>query len=160
MEFSPQESSIYSICMRSAAFAKDEIDESVLQYARIVSALYCIEILLVKVAILLQYLRVFVPLKNRNLMFWACHALIWLNFFVYVTCFFLVVFPCEPVKKFWNPWIEGSCLDGGKLNAFVSAFNAVSDLLILILPQSLIWSLQITFKKKIALSAVFFIGIW
>ena len=145
--------------MRSASFAEKETDEIVLQYIRIVAAVYCIEIFLVKVAILLQYLRVFVP-KSRNLMFWACHALIWLHFIFYSISFFLVVFACRPVRKNWNPWIEGSCIDIGLLNVFVSVFNAASDLLILILPQPLIWKLQITLRTKILLSAVFLIGIW
>ena len=93
-------------------------------------------------------------------MFWASHALIWLNFTVCSILFFVAIFNCKPVRKSWNPWIEGSCMDFGTIGAFTSAFNSVSDLLILILPQPLIWRLQTTLKKKIALSAVFLIGIW
>lgn len=146
--------------MRSASFAQNKADENVLQYVRIVNIVYPIEIFLVKVAILLQYLRVFVPHKTRNLMFWACHAFIWVNFIFFFVATFLMIFTCRPAKKFWNPWIEGSCIDGVKTYAFASAFNATFDLLILILPQPIIWSLQMTLKKKIALSAVFLVGVW
>ena len=146
--------------MRPASFAENETNGNVLQYSRIIIPFYSIESLLIKVAILLQYLRVLVPLKTRNLMFWACHALIWLNFIFYSIFFFLVLFACKPVRRYWNPWIEGSCIDGDKLNAFASSFIATSDILILILPQPLIWRLHMTLKRKIALSAVFLVGIW
>lgn len=135
-------------------------DDNVLQYSHVITALYCVEIFLVKVAILLQYLRVFVPLKTRNLMFWACQALIWLNFTFYFINFFLTMFTCKPINKTWNPWLKGHCIDAPKVITVSSAFNAASDFLILILPQPLIWSLQMTRKRKIALSSVFLVGIW
>lgn len=160
VEYSSQGCSILCLCMRPASIHENETNGNVWQHSRIIIAAYSIEILLIKVTILLQYLRVLVPLKTRNLMFWASHTLIWLNVTFYSILFFLALFPCKPVKKYWNPWIEGRCIDDGKLSVFVASFNAASDILILILPQPLIWRLHMTLKRKIALSAVFLVGIW
>ena len=132
------------------------------QFGQILRITYCIDLFLVKLAILLQFLRVFVPLKNRDKMFWACHALIWLNLTYYTIYVFLAIFSCNPVKKGWSqriPPIKGSCLDLRIAYTAGAAINAASDLSILILPQPIIWNLQLSFKKKIGLSAIFTIGL-
>lgn len=93
-------------------------------------------------------------------MFWACHALIWLNFSFYVIFFFLAIFGCRPTEKLWKPWIEGKCTNHFTLMINASVINTVSDILIVILPQPVIWKLQISFQNKIGLSAIFSVGIW
>ena len=130
------------------------------QTARI---LYCINMFLIKLAILLQLLRVFVPLHKRSTMFWACHALIWLNFIYYTTYVFLAIFSCNPVKKGWSkqvyPEIEGTCLDLRAAYIAGAAINTASDLSIVILPQPLIWNLQLSLNRKVGLCAIFLIGL-
>lgn len=125
--------------------------------------LYCIDLFLIKFAILLQLRRVFVPLHKRNMMFWTCHALIWLNFIYYTIYVFLAIFWCNPVKKGWStqvyPEIEGSCLDLSAAYMVGAVINTVSDISIVLLPQPLIWSLQLSSKRKIGLCAIFLIGL-
>lgn len=114
---------------------------------------------LIKVAILLQYLRVFVPPKTRNAFFWICHSLIWSICILYLTIFFSEIFECSPIKKLWKPWIEGHCVDFSQLSMIAPVFSTVSDLAMLILPQHVIWNLHMTLKKKLGISALFLIGI-
>lgn len=133
------------------------------QYARVARILYCVNIFLIKLAILLQLLRVFVPLKQRNAMFWTCHLLIWLNFFYYATYIFLTIFVCKPIRKGWSqrvyPPIEGKCLHLTAAYEAGAAINTVSDFSIIVLPQPVIWHLQISLKKKIGLCLIFFVGL-
>jgi hypothetical protein len=118
---------------------------------------------LVKLAILLQFMRIFVPLHQRNWMFWICHAVIWFNFIYFIIFVFLVIFHCRPMTKGWTtkfyPEIEGSCLDLRAPYIAGAAINAASDLLIVILPQPLIWNLQLSSKRKIGLCAIFLVGL-
>lgn len=133
-----------------------------LQSGQVARILYCIDMFLIKLAILLQLLRVFVPHK-RNAMFWTCHALIWLNFFYYTIYIFLAIFYCNPIKKGWSqrvyPSIQGSCLNLRAIYLTGTAINAASDLSILILPQFVIWHLQLSLKKKIEFCLIFLIGL-
>lgn len=125
--------------------------------------LYCVDLFLIKLAILLQLLRVFVPSHKRNMMFWTCHLLIWLNFFYYGVYVFLTIFSCRPLKLGWStqvyPQIEGSCLDLRSAYITGAAINTASDISIVILPQPLIWSLQLSSKRRVGLCAIFLIGL-
>ncbi|KAH8432810.1 uncharacterized protein LDX57_010439 [Aspergillus melleus] len=134
---------------------------SLLFYFHVASIMYGCCIFFIKLAILLQILEVFVPLKSNNYFFWSCHALIWINFVFYTISFFLEIFSCRPMDKVWNILItEGTCLDTTKLNIAASSINAASDVVILVLPQLRIWGLHMPLHKKIAVSAVFFVGIF
>lgn len=145
-------------------FFKAKLIRTEFQSGQIARILYCIDMFLIKLAILLQLLRVFVPLRRkRNAMFWACHSLIWLNFFYYTVYIFLAIFTCNPVKKGWSqrvyPPIKGSCLDLGATYIAGAVINTASDFSIVILPQTLVWRLQLSLKRKIGLCSIFLIGL-
>lgn len=124
---------------------------------RVAATTYGFVILPIKIAILLQYLRIFSI--GRDKLFWVYHTLIWLHILFYLICAFLEIFSCNPVEKYWKPWIkEGRCLDVKAINIVAASFNSVSDISILIMPQKLIWNLQMSLKKKIGISMVFLTG--
>ena len=133
------------------------------QYLWSFTITYGICIFFIKLSILLQYLQIFVPLKSRNALYWTLHALIWTNLVFYLITFCLVLFSCKPIAKAWNPLItNGHCID--TLWAIISltaagAINSLSDIVILVLPQVSIWRLQMALRRKIQISAVFFIGL-
>ena len=147
------------VCTKLTLCFPDETDKIKSQYARINCILFSFIMFFIKLAILLQYLRAFVPLKQRNWMFWACHILIWLNFLFYSIFFFFVIFACSPTEKLWKPWIEGNCFDHLAFMINASVIYTISDILIVILPQPIIWKLQISARRKIGLSAIFAVGI-
>lgn len=134
-----------------------------LQYGQVGRILYCINMFLIKLAVLLQLLRVFVPLKKRNALFWTCQAFIWLNFIYYTVYVCLAIFSCNPIKKGWSqqvyPPIKGSCLDLRAAYLAGAIINTISDLSIVILPQPVIWRLHLSSKKKVGLCVVFLIGL-
>lgn len=118
---------------------------------------------LIKLAVLLQLLRVFAPLDKRNAMFWTCHTLIWLNFFYYAIYIFLAIFYCTPIKKGWSqqvyPPIQGSCLNLRAAYIAGAAINTASDLSIVILPQPIIWHMQLSSRRKFGLCLIFLVGL-
>lgn len=69
-------------------------------------------------------------------------------------------FNCTPVRKTIEPFIPGTCFD--RMGWFLaSAFiNAFWDFSILVLPMPVIWSLQMTLRKKISVTFVFVLGYW
>ena len=91
-------------------------------------------------------------------MFWVTTALIVTNILFYIIEFFLDIFQCSPRNRGWNREIPGKCI--GEYNIIYTAgFNVISDTIILILPLSRIWRLQMSTRKKIGVSLIFSTGL-
>ena len=85
----------------------------------------------------------------------------WTTFLFYFVDTFFEIFMCNPREKIWNPLMEeGHCFNASALYMATGIFNVVSDFSILVLPMVPIWSLQIPYKKKIMISALFAVGVW
>ncbi|PVH93892.1 hypothetical protein DM02DRAFT_540577, partial [Periconia macrospinosa] len=121
--------------------------------------LYNVIILPLKLSLTLQVLRFFVAPGARNFTYWMSHGLIWLNALFYVTCTFLLIFACKPEAKQYDPTItEGHCLDTAAILISTAVLNTISDALMLILPQRVIWDLTMPMKRKVGLSAAFLVA--
>lgn len=129
-----------------------------LQQTRAATTIYCFAVFTIKLGILLEFLRIFSPGKRHNT-FWIYHILIWLNFLFYTVVSFLHIFPCRPIEKFWKPWTEGRCINSPTLNVAIACFNSASDLALLIAPQKVTWHLQMSFKRRVGVSAIFLAGL-
>ena len=108
----------------------------------------------IKISVLLYYARLFPTKKFRlavNIV--MAYLLVWL-----IAFFFAFIFQCTPVSQFWNQTGTGTC---GQLielylgNGFTSL---VSDVVLMVLPLPMIWSLRIRLFQKILLSGVFMLG--
>lgn len=130
----------------------------ILQQLRIGLIIYGLATFTIKLTILLVFLRVFSLGKNHST-FWISHSLIWLNFFFYLTVTFLVIFNCQPIKKVWRPWIDGKCLNLPDIIIAIASVNSLSDFSLLVLPQRVIWNLQMSFKRRIGVSSIFLVGL-
>jgi hypothetical protein len=117
--------------------------------------------MIIKANILLQYIRIFVPQGLRNFTFWTAYALILLNVLFYTIFVFLNIFACQPRRKFWDQTVEGGhCLDWPVVLAVGNVVTLISDIMIWLLPQRVIFSLQLDTSRKIGLSLLFTIGIF
>ncbi|KAF2230323.1 hypothetical protein EV356DRAFT_536477 [Viridothelium virens] len=124
------------------------------------AVIYGICILCIKTSILLQYLHIFVPTKKPDTMYWTCHGLIWLNTIFYIIASFTEIFACSPMAKAWDPLISGGhCITVFDLNVVESSINALTNIVILVLPQISIWNLQMSKKRKLQVSLIFLVGI-
>ena len=66
---------------------------------------------------------------------------------------------CSPIAFNWNPHIPGGhCADRDAGFLVVGVVDAVTDLMILLLPLPFIWNLQLPRTNKIGLSVLFSIA--
>ncbi|KAK9413399.1 putative G-protein coupled receptors family 1 profile domain-containing protein [Seiridium unicorne] len=134
---------------------------SFLYYVHVSSVMYGVCIYFIKLSILLQYIHVFLPLKKPPVIYWSAIFLIISNFTFYLASTFLEIFSCQPIAKSWDPLItDGHCIDILALNVAASTINTVSDITILILPQLVIWRLNVSLKRKLEISIIFLIAIF
>ena len=111
-----------------------------------------------KLSILLQYLRIFVPTHTGRL-HRIVQVLIWFNIKFYSALTFVVIFEYIPREKIWKPLKTGHCVDINSSFIISAAVNVISDFSISLLPLKSICNLQMEKKQKIALSAVFAMGL-
>jgi hypothetical protein len=118
-------------------------------------------ILFIRTAIILDWIRIFVPKGTRNAFFWTSHVLLWLVITFYSALFVAENLSCIPSEKIWNPLaLGGSCTVNQQLLIIViSSANLVADSSILLLPQLIIWRLQMSKAKKVGLSVIFAIAL-
>ena len=69
------------------------------------------------------------------------------------------ILACSPIAKIWNPLITGHCFNLFDQYVSTACINTASDIVILILPQVSIWKLQMALRKRLQISAIFFVGI-
>ncbi|KAI1496963.1 hypothetical protein F5X99DRAFT_45886 [Biscogniauxia marginata] len=105
---------------------------------------YVFSAMLVRQAILLQWITIFVPTGTRNAFFWTCHIVFWIN-----TVFYLATGIVNIVGAATG---EGFALSSASM-------NVVIDVIILFLPQRVIWNLNMSFERKLGVSIVFSLGV-
>ena len=112
-----------------------------------------------KAALLLQMIRIFTPMKTGPI-YWLIHALLWGNLVLYIPLFMIAIFQCAQAPDiFWNPVYNGNhCLSSKGKPIISGVFNAISDLLNLLLPLWAILRLQMATKRKIGIGAIFATG--
>ncbi|RYP33859.1 hypothetical protein DL767_004589 [Monosporascus sp. MG133] len=122
--------------------------------------LYLVIMMLVKVAILFEWIAIFVPTGTRNFFFWASYAVIGINLIYHTLAVILVNINCTPHALNWNPFVPGVCRIDIKRLSFSSAIiNLILDLIPLILPQHVIWRLRMSNSKKVGVSIIFLVGL-
>jgi hypothetical protein len=126
----------------------------------ILEILYGPSIFIVKMSILVQYLKLLAPNRTVNpIMFWGSWIIIWTSLIFYTTAMFLAIFAYNPRPKIRDDAIPGTCVDYYAVNIARAVFNIISDVAILILPARTVWLLRIPRRKKVATTALFATGI-
>jgi hypothetical protein len=116
--------------------------------------------MVLKAAILTEWSRIFVPRRTKNAFYWTCHVLLWVNILFYVSSKVASNLACFPHEKIWDKTIPGGhCLNERLLIVAVTVINSISDAVILIFPQRVIWNLNLSLSKKIITSGAFTVGL-
>ncbi|KAI0424711.1 hypothetical protein F5Y09DRAFT_347429 [Xylaria sp. FL1042] len=108
-----------------------------------------------KIAILLDWMQIFVPTGTRNTLFWIIQLLIWSNAIFYFFGTLAGALLCPPKDL-------GSIKCNMDIVKFIIAsgiINLVSDLAILITPHWVIWRLNMSTARKRGISILFLIGL-
>lgn len=117
--------------------------------------LYIIAITLIKVSILLFYLRIF-PSKS----FWVIDSIVMASVIAFGFAISLVVvFQCKPVSGAWDRLIHSKCVNINALAYATGSISITQDVVILILPIPQLVSLKMNIRKKLNLLFMFSLGI-
>lgn len=104
--------------------------------------------------------KIFAPIRQVNaLMFYGAWTLIVITFLYYTIGTSFTIWGCSPRAKYWNPFIEGHCVNQHAVVKAAASFNISSDVLILLLPSWSIWQLHVSLRKKLQIFAMMAMGL-
>ncbi|KAL9100970.1 MAG: hypothetical protein Q9163_003712 [Psora crenata] len=126
-------------------------------WTNIIEMVYSPTISIAKLSILLMYLRLFMPARQGKT-YYLTQFILWSQLSFYLAIFIVTACQCIPRRKIWEPFSPGHCVRADVLLTVTAVVNVVSDFSILLLPIGCIWRLQMPWKKKIGISAVFATG--
>lgn len=77
-----------------------------------------------------------------------------------ITAFFGNIFQCSPPEYFWlEPYIRGSCMRGQMtFYMVIGALSLFEDVVLLILPISIVWRLRMGIQQKLQVTGLFCLG--
>lgn len=104
-----------------------------------------------KTTLLLIVIRVFAPYRGVVIFIYVFIGL--------MLCYYLPVMIikariCNPISALWIPDLPATCLDRVKLFYCDTVMSAFTDVVILLLPIPLVWSLNMSFKRKLRIVAL------
>lgn len=128
------------------------------------NAIYICQTALIKISLLLQYLRIF----KAGTMRWVCLSLLVIILLWGTAYGFLAWFPCFPVKGYWDRTINAKCYGYGfefaTRDHFVALFeshtalNMTFDLAVFLTPMVLFKVPNLSKKSLIGMIGVFLFG--
>ncbi|RBA19152.1 aspartyl-tRNA synthetase [Fusarium proliferatum] len=138
--------------------AKRVSEEDLIIFFKILLAFECIyvtAVMLIKLALLSMYLRIF-PSRNFRLAS-AIIAAVVIGWWIAICA--VCIFQCHPIKKAWMPWLDyGTCINL-KASFIGNAIpNIATDIAILCLPVGPILKLQVNMAQKLSLLVIFLLG--
>lgn len=74
------------------------------------------------------------------------------------TCVVTSIFQCIPVAKWWDPTIDGYCINLNNFSYFNSIFMLACDLVLYIMPVIFTWNLKLRRHHRIAVNILFAMG--
>ncbi|KAI1505065.1 hypothetical protein F5X99DRAFT_416174 [Biscogniauxia marginata] len=127
----------------------------------IYSNLAAVTIGLIKSAILIEWIRIFVPRGTQNYFFWTARTILLFHVLFHISWILVENLSCTPYQKIWDQTIaEGHCINQKIIFIPAATVNLVTNFVVLLLPQKVIWELQLSLRNKIGVSIVFAIGIF
>ncbi|KAI0179003.1 hypothetical protein GGR52DRAFT_569909 [Hypoxylon sp. FL1284] len=128
-------------------------------YIHYAGVAYSITLPLLKIAIVTEWTRMLAPRGSRTAFLYVCYAVIFVQACAMVAFVFALCFVCVPYAKIWDITLPGHCIKKLNIDIAAAAVHLTSDLVILILPQRTIWTLQMSLKKRLGVSIFFSLGI-
>lgn len=115
---------------------------------------WSMSVALVKLGILLFYLRIFTMKRDRVATFIMMGvAVCWI-----LSALLGAFFQCRPFSFTWNQNQEGNCNARVSFWVAIGISHIVTDVLILLLPVHMVWKLQVPLNTKIGLYILFGLG--
>ena len=113
-----------------------------------------------KTAILMDWGRIFVTIdKTRNVFWIGSWIVIILQCIWGVICILLLSVECRPHDPIWRSDLPSKCYTLPDIMLTSSTIQVVSDIAMLVLPQRMVWKLQMSRAKKTGVSIIFGVGV-
>ncbi|ORY55910.1 uncharacterized protein BCR38DRAFT_461870 [Pseudomassariella vexata] len=117
---------------------------------------YKITINLTKASIILLYLRILVQQYFRI----TAYVLLAIILAYMVATSASSIWQCSPIQRAWDKSLPGTCISL-TMNWYANAgFSIATDVLIILLPQHLLWQSSLPTNQKVALMVVFALGLF
>lgn len=113
---------------------------------------------MVRISMLIFILRI-QNSKRLKHMIWAMMTL---NSMVTIATFATLAAQCIPLQRFWDPSVPGTCLPTGSayIGSYVqSSFAIMTDLFCTASPIIILWGVQISRRRKIAICGLISLGL-
>ncbi|WKT53965.1 hypothetical protein QSH57_004549 [Fusarium oxysporum f. sp. vasinfectum] len=111
--------------------------------------------LTVKLALLFIIIRVFGSVHKKTMI--GIYIFIGMLVAYYVSGFFIKVFICWPISAYWKGETD-KCLDQSAIITADAIISVISDLVILLLPTPLTWSLKLSTRKRLRVIGILCAG--
>ena len=69
---------------------------------------------------------------------------------------------CKPLRKSWDPLVDGSCWDTHVIvhyNLFSASYSSFMDITLALLPWSVVWKLQMKKKERVGCAVAMSMGV-
>ncbi|KAJ5107992.1 hypothetical protein N7456_004667 [Penicillium angulare] len=117
------------------------------KFCYIATILYCPMALFVKIALLSILTRIFAPYRGKV---WFIYIFLGCLCTYYTVALIVKIRMCSPIPQYWLGNVPGAtCLDQTAALIADSVISVVSDIIILVLPLPLTWSLQMSRNRKL-----------
>ncbi|ROW01257.1 hypothetical protein VMCG_05955 [Cytospora schulzeri] len=128
----------------------------ILRLLYVAEIIYIIVLTITKASILCMYLRIFWAYPPFQI---TCYVVLAFVIVSSAAITIATIVSCEPVRFFWNRDLPGgSCLDVTALAYANSGLAVAQDLIITLLPIYMLWSLNMSRKKKFFIGIMFAVG--
>lgn len=121
---------------------------------------YSVVLPCLKIAILLDWCDLFVVGKRQDSVFWwGCLVVIVLQAIWGVLCVILLNMQCIPHQAIWEFYLESTCYNLPDVMLTSASVQVFSDVSMVILPQKVIWGLNMRLQRRIGIAIVFGVGL-
>ncbi|TGO18315.1 hypothetical protein BPAE_0387g00040 [Botrytis paeoniae] len=110
-----------------------------------------------RLSVLFFYLRVSAGAHNMLMLNSVTFAMV-ISILYFVTFVLMAIFSCTPVQKSWLPYLPGHCLTLSTWWFWFAMISVLVDLVILVIPMSMLWNLQLKPWKRFGILCIFASG--
>lgn len=96
---------------------------------------------------------------SRTIFWWICNVLAAMQIAFMIATVTAMQLGCRPINKNWDFTVPGECYDKKKLEIATASISLAFDIIILLLPQKVIWQLQMSLNQKLSVSVIFSVGV-
>lgn len=113
-----------------------------------------------KVAILLDWCEIFVVAeKKESIIWWGTVIIGSLQVVWGIACVILLNMQCVPHQAIWEFYLESTCYDLPKVMLTSASVQVFSDVAMVMLPQRVIWGLNMNLQKRVGIAIIFGVGL-